>query len=138
MFENCEDLAREFTEVERSLADPAVHADQTKARTLGRRYAQLRPVVAAYREWSNLHEDHVAAVELADMGDVAFADEAVALAQKEALAAERLRTLLVPRDPLDDKDVIVEVKAGEGGEESALFAGDLLGMYLRYAGRRGW
>jgi peptide chain release factor 1 len=85
-----------------------------------------------------LHEDHVAAVELADMGDSAFADEAVALAEKEAVAAERLRTLLVPRDPLDDKDVIVEVKAGEGGEESALFAGDLLRMYLRYAERRGW
>jgi peptide chain release factor 1 len=138
MFENCEDLAREFTEVESALADPSVHADQAKARTLGRRYAQLRPVVAAYREWSSLHEDHVAAAELADLGDAAFADEAVALAHKEAVAAERLRTLLVPQDPLDDKDVIVEVKAGEGGEESALFAGDLLRMYLRYAERRGW
>lgn len=138
MFENCAELAREFTEVEHHLADPAIHADQTKARTLGRRYAQLRPVVAAYREWNSLHEDHLAAVELAEMGDAAFADEAANLAEREAVAAERLRALLVPRDPLDDKDVIVEIKAGEGGEESALFASDLLRMYLRYAERRGW
>jgi peptide chain release factor 1 len=138
MFENCENLAREFTDVETALADPAIHADQVKARTLGRRYAQLRPVVGAYREWSALHEDHAAATELAEMGDAAFADEAASLAVRENEAAERLRTLLIPRDPLDDKDVIVEVKAGEGGEESALFAGDLLRMYLRYAERRGW
>lgn len=138
MFENCEELAREYADLEVALADPAVHADQTKARSLGRRYAQLRPVVAAYREWNDLHDDHVAAMELAEMGDAAFADEAVALAEREEAAAERLRTLLLPRDPLDDKDVIVEVKAGEGGEESALFAGDLLRMYLRYAERRGW
>jgi len=112
MFENCEDLAREFTDVETALADPAIHADQAKARTLGRRYAQLRPVVGAYREWSALHEDHAAATELAEMGDAAFADEAASLAVRENEAAERLRTLLIPRDPLDDKDVIVEVKAG--------------------------
>jgi len=138
MFESCEELAREFSEVEVGLADPAVHADQSKARTLGRRYAQLRPVVAAYREWSSLHEDYLAAMELAESGDTSFAQEATGLAEREGEAAERLRALLVPRDPLDDKDVIVEVKAGEGGEESALFAGDLLRMYLRYAERRGW
>ncbi len=122
MFDSCEDLARELDEVETELADPSIHADQAAARKLGRRYAQLRPVVAAYREWRALHEDHLAAVEL----------------EREERAAERLRELLIPRDPMDDKDVIVEVKAGEGGEESALFAGDLLRMYLRYAERRGW
>jgi peptide chain release factor 1 len=121
-----------------ALADPAAHADQSRARTLGRRYAQLRPVVSAYREWSALHEDRAAALELAEMGDAAFADEAASLTVREDDAAERLRALLIPRDPLDDKNVIVEVKAGEGGEESALFAGDLLRMYLRYAERRGW
>ena len=138
MFESCEELARELDEVERELADPGVHADQARARKLGRRYAQLRPIVAAYRQWSGLHEDHHAALELAGMGDSAFADEAAVLGEREALAAERLQELLLPRDPLDDKDVIVEIKAGEGGEESALFAGDLLRMYLRYAERRGW
>lgn len=138
MFEGCEDLAAELADVERQLADPQVHADQAAARQLGRRYAQLRPVVAAYREWTSVHEDRAAALELAEMGDSTFADEAAALAEREEVAAEKLRTLLIPRDPLDDKDVIVEVKAGEGGEESALFAGDLLRMYVRYAERRGW
>ncbi len=138
MFDSCEDLARELDEVETELADPSIHADQAAARKLGRRYAQLRPVVAAYREWRALHEDHLAAVELAELGDDAFSDEAASLAEREERAAERLRELLIPRDPMDDKDVIVEVKAGEGGEESALFAGDLLRMYLRYAERRGW
>ncbi len=138
MFESCEELARELNDVERELADPGIHADQAKARKFGRRYAQLRPVVAAYREWSALHDDHQAALELAEMGDAAFAAEAANLAEREAKAAERLQELLLPRDPMDDKDVIVEIKAGEGGEESALFAGDLLRMYLRYAERRGW
>ncbi len=138
MFESCEELARELDEVERELADPGVHADQARARRLGRRYAELRPVVAAYRLWAGLRDDHQAALELATMGDAAFAAEAAALAEREARAAERLQELLLPRDPMDDKDVIVEIKAGEGGEESALFAGDLLRMYLRYAERRGW
>lgn len=138
MFESCEELARELDEVERELADPGVHADQARARKLGRRYAQLRPIVAAYRQWSGLRDDHQAALELAELGDEAFAAEATALADKQARAAERLQELLLPRDPMDDKDVIVEIKAGEGGEESALFAGDLLRMYLRYAERRGW
>lgn len=138
MFESCEELARELDEVEAELADPSVHGDQAKARKFGRRYAQLRPVVAAYREWSALHDDHAAALELAELGDASFVEEAASLAEREELAADKLRELLIPRDPMDDKDVIVEVKAGEGGEESALFAGDLLRMYLRYAERRGW
>ena len=138
MFESCEELARELDEVERELADPGVHADQARARKLGRRYAELRPVVAAYRQWVGLRDDHQAALELATLGDAAFATEAAALAEREEMAAERLQELLLPRDPMDDKDVIVEIKAGEGGEESALFAGDLLRMYLRYAERRAW
>ena len=138
MFESCEELSRELDEVERELADPGIHADQARARKFGRRYAQLRPVVAAYRQWLSFRDDHQAAAELAELGDSAFATEARALAEREAAAADRLQELLLPRDPMDDKDVIVEIKAGEGGEESALFAGDLLRMYMRYAERRGW
>ena len=70
--------------------------------------------------------------------DPAFAQEIPALEATLAAAEDRLRRLLIPRDPDDDRDVILEVKAGEGGEESALFAGDLLRMYLRHAERRGW
>ncbi|MFM8514680.1 MAG: peptide chain release factor 1, partial [Actinomycetota bacterium] len=127
----------EFTDLERALADPSVHADQGRARSLGRRYAQLRPVIEAYRQWRTLADDESAARELA-VDDPAFAAEADTLSTRVEDAAERLRTLLLPRDPMDDKDVILEVKAGEGGEESALFAGDLVRMYLRYAERRGW
>lgn len=137
MFESCVDLEVEFSEVEKSLADPDVHADQTKARTLGRRYAQLRPIVTTYREWRQLDDDIAAATELAE-DDQSFASEVTELSARRDEVADRLRTLLLPRDPMDDKDVILEIKAGEGGEESALFAGDLLRMYLRYAERHGW
>jgi len=137
VFESCAVLLAEYADVESELADPSVHGDQSKARRLGRRYAELGPVVAAYREWLSACDDLAAARELGT-DDPAFAAEIPASEQRVEAAAERLTTLLLPRDPLDDKDVIVEIKAGEGGEESALFAGDLLRMYLRYAERRGW
>jgi peptide chain release factor 1 len=137
MFESCVSLEREYLDLESQLADPVLHADPASARRVGKRHAQLRPLVEAYRRWVQLGQDEQAAHELA-AEDPDFAAEAAALAAERAAIAERLTLLLVPRDPLDDKDVILEVKAGEGGEESALFAGDLLRMYLRYAERRGW
>jgi peptide chain release factor 1 len=137
MFESCAELSAEYSDLELKLADPAVHADQSVARRFGRRYAELRPVITAYRYWATLADDVVAATELAEV-DQAFADELPGLVDREKAAAEHLTRLLLPRDPLDDKDVILEVKAGEGGEESALFAADLLRMYMRYAERRGW
>jgi peptide chain release factor 1 len=137
MFESCIATEAEFVDLERTLADPTVHADQSKARSLGRRYAQLRPTVHAYREWRSLTADLEAADELAE-GDPSFAGERDVLREQLAAVTERLTDLLLPRDPMDDKDVILEVKAGEGGEESALFAGDLVRMYQRYAEQRGW
>jgi len=136
-FDSCRGLADEYTELEQRLADPGVHADQTLARQLGRRYAELRPLIGAYREWVRLGDDIRAAEELAE-DDPAFAAEFAELTQRRIEVSERLTELLLPRDPMDDKDVILEVKAGEGGEESALFAADLLRMYERYAERRGW
>ncbi len=137
MFESCAELSAEYSDLELKLADPAVHVDQSVARRFGRRYAELRPVITAYRDWVALADDVVAATELAE-ADQSFADELPGLVDREKAAAEHLTRLLLPRDPLDDKDVILEVKAGEGGEESALFAADLLRMYMRYAERRGW
>ena len=137
MFESCIALEREYDDLEQRLADPALHADPAAARRVGKRHAQLRPVVSAYREWLRLGEDAQAARELA-AEDPDFAAEAEAAEAEREQVAERLTLLLVPRDPMDDKDVILEVKAGEGGQESALFAADLLRMYLRYAERRGW
>ncbi|HEX2903710.1 MAG TPA: peptide chain release factor 1 [Jatrophihabitans sp.] len=130
-------LLAEHAEVEAALADPAVHADQAAARRLGRRYAQLAPVAATARELEAARADEQAARELAGE-DPSFAAEADQLAAHIPELEERLRELLVPKDPNDVKDIILEIKAGEGGEESALFAGDLLRMYLRYAEMQGW
>jgi peptide chain release factor 1 len=137
MFERMPDLVAEHAELERRLADPAIHADAAQARKLGRRYAELGPIVRAYTEWRRAGEDRDAALELA-ADDPAFGAEAEQLAERRAELEAELQTLLLPRDPNDDRDVILEIKAGAGGEESALFAGDLLRMYLRYAERTGW
>ena len=137
MFEAVEELIAEHADLEKRMADPAVHANPGAARSLGRRYAQLTPIIETYRRWKSLSDDLEAARELAD-ADPSFRAEIPELERHIDQATEELRALLVPRDPNDGKDVILEVKAGEGGEESALFAGDLLRMYLRYAERHGW
>ncbi|MEU5024301.1 peptide chain release factor 1 [Streptomyces milbemycinicus] len=137
MFEAVEELIGEHADLEKRLADPAVHADQREATRLGKRYAELTPIVGTYRSWKQTGDDIETARELAQL-DADFADEVKELEARREELTDRLRLLLVPRDPSDDKDVILEIKAGEGGEESALFAGDLLRMYLRYAERVGW
>ena len=135
MFEAVESLVAEHASLEQRLADPAVHADQAEAKRLGQRYAELTQVVRAYQEWQQATDDLMAAREL---DDPSFVDEIAALEQRIPDLEERLQHLLAPRDPADSKDVILEIKGGEGGEESALFAGDLLRMYTRYAERRNW
>jgi peptide chain release factor 1 len=137
MFEAVEELIGEHAGLEQKLADPAVHADQANARKLGKRYAELTPIVGAYRSWKQTGDDILTARELA-ADDPDFAAEVKVLEKQREDLTEKLRLLLVPRDPSDDKDVILEIKAGAGGDESALFAGDLLRMYLRYAERVGW
>jgi peptide chain release factor 1 len=137
VFEQVEELVAEHADLEKQLADPEIHADQNKARTVGRRYAELGPVVAKYAEWRRAGDDLAAAKELADE-DASFRAEVPDLEAAVASLTDEMRVLLIPRDPHDDKDVILEVKAGEGGDESALFAGDLLRMYLRFAERQGW
>ena len=130
-------LLAEYDDVEKQLSDPAVHSDQAKARELGKRFAQLGPIVAAARELELTRENLAAAHELA-AEDAGFAEEAKALEESVVEQEAQLRTMLLPRDPNDDKDIIMEIKAGEGGEESALFAGDLFRMYQRYAERKKW
>ncbi|GAB7190429.1 peptide chain release factor 1 [Kineococcus sp. NUM-3379] len=137
MFESVRPLLSEHADLERRLADPEVHADQARARALGRRYAELSTVVEAHAAWRRAVDDAEAARELAEV-DESFAAELPQLLAAAAAAEEVLRRQLLPRDPDDARDVILEIKAGEGGEESALFAGDLLRMYLRYAERQGW
>jgi peptide chain release factor 1 len=137
MFEAVQGMLAEHAEIEQQLADPALHQDQARSRRLGRRYAELTAIVNTYQDWLRAGDNLEAATELG-ADDASFAREADKLARERGQLEERLIRLLAPRDPNDDKDTILEIKAGEGGEESALFAGDLLRMYLRYAERQGW
>src|SRR3954452_10216170 len=137
MFETAAPLREEFAALEASLSDPTIHADLARARRVGRRYAELTPIVKALEEYDRLSGDLAAARELADE-DAGFAAEARALETQLQPVVERLTRLLAPRDPNDSSDALVEIKSGEGGEESALFAGDLLKMYSRFAENRGW
>ncbi|WP_037080167.1 peptide chain release factor 1 [Pseudonocardia spinosispora] len=130
-------LLVEYADLEKRLADPAIHADAATAKSLGRRYAQIGPIVRCSQELTTAREDLEAAREMA-AEDAGMAAEAEELATQVDVLERRLSELLVPRDPRDADDVVLEVKAGAGGEESALFAGDLLRMYQRYAERRGW
>jgi peptide chain release factor 1 len=136
-FASADELVKEYAELEAKMADPTIHEDANNARKLGRRYAQLGPVVSGYRVWRAAEDDLAAGREMA-AEDADFAAEIPALEEAALVAGDKLEELLLPRDPNDDRDVILEVKAGAGGDESALFAGDLLRMYLRYAEKRNW
>src|SRR5699024_8915965 len=130
-------LLDEYAELEQQLGDPSVHADQAQARRLGRRHAELAPVVTAVGELESAREDLATARELAGQ-DETFSAEVDRLAERIPELESRLNDLLMPRDPYDDSDIVLEIKSGAGGEESALFAADLLRMYLRYIDWKGW
>ena len=136
-FASADELVKEYAELEAKMADPTIHEDANNARKLGRRYAQLGPVVSGYRVWRAAEDDLAAGREMA-AEDADFAAEIPALEEAALIAGDKLEELLLPRDPNEDRDVILEVKAGAGGDESALFAGDLLRMYMRYAEKRNW
>ena len=137
MFEAAAGLRDEFARLEGELASPELHADPARSRKVGRRYNELAPIVAGLDEHDRLSKDLVEAVELA-VDDPDFAIEAESIQARLDSVDQRLTTLLAPRDPNDGCDAIMEIKSGEGGEESALFASDLFGMYQAYALRRGW
>jgi peptide chain release factor 1 len=131
-----------YDELTRLLSDPKTIASHDRIREVGQELAQLTPVVDTVRALRDAEKRLEEARELvdsddADLRDLAREDLATASRQVEEMLA-RLRTQLVPRDPLDEKNVIVEIRAGEGGEEAALFALDLYRMYARYAERHRW
>ncbi|MBM3698635.1 MAG: peptide chain release factor 1 [Actinobacteria bacterium] len=136
-FAKVNELLAEYESLETQMADPSIHADQNKARALGKRYAQLGPVIAGYRAYKSAEQDLSAGKELAE-SDPSFASELGELEKTRDDAAALLEELLLPQDPNDDRDVIMEIKAGAGGDESAIFAGDLFRMYSRYAEKQGW
>ncbi|KJQ53169.1 peptide chain release factor 1 [Microbacterium sp. SA39] len=137
MFESVQTLIDEHRRVQEELSDPAVHADAARAKRVNRRYAELSRIVAAYDAWIAATDDLETAREFA-REDESIAAEIPAMEEELQTSQERLRRLLIPRDPDDARDVIMEIKAGEGGAESALFAADLLRMYIQYAAHKGW
>ncbi len=132
-----DDVLAEYGGLEAQLSDPALHEDATAARRVGKRFAELTPIVQCHRALVSTREDAAAARELAG-DDSSFAGEAEELEAEAAELETRLADLLAPRDPHDADDVVMEIKSGEGGEESALFAADLARMYTRYAEKHGW
>ena len=138
--ERFERLSLRLHELDASLADPQLMADHDRWRKLAREQAEAAQVVAQFRRCEQRERDLAAARELQadpEMAEMAAEEIAAAEADLERLHAE-LQASLLPRDPDDERNAFVEIRAGTGGDESALFAGDLVRMYLRYCERRGW
>jgi peptide chain release factor 1 len=143
VFERLDEIERTYGDVERQLADPEVIADQARLVELSKRLAELGEVVRAYRAWRAAREDLDTARQLQreerSAEGRALLDEEIASSQARLTELDaQLRRALVPKDPNDGKDVIVEVRAGTGGDEAALFAGDLYRMYTRWADQHGY
>ncbi|UCE02372.1 MAG: peptide chain release factor 1 [Candidatus Latescibacterota bacterium] len=141
--EKLQGIIDKFESIEQRLGDPEVLRDAKKLQDLSREHARLREIVEAAREYQRVHDEHAQALELAESSEDAemrqlARHEAESLRQLEGELAAKLEIMLVPPDPLDEKSTIVEVRAGTGGDEAALFAADLARMYQRYAERRSW
>jgi peptide chain release factor 1 len=142
MFENLAHIEERYQELTQAMATPEVATDYMKLAEYGQERAELEPIVLLYREYEDVLEQIEGARELLDEED----SEMVELAQNELAdlepraeqLTEQLRRMLIPRDPRDDKNVIVEIRAGAGGDEAGLFAADLARMYMRYAENQGW
>ena len=131
-----------YAELEKKMADPAVVSDIKEMQNLGRKHSELEEVVGDYRRYRQVRDEIAEAKELVGGGDHELAELAkMELEEKEPLLGkieEQLRVALLPKDPNDEKDVIMEIRAGTGGDEASLFAADLFRMYSRYAEREGW
>jgi len=143
MFDKLEKLIARYEEITQLLSDPAVISNQERYRELSKEHAEKTEIVRKYQAYKKSRTDvenlkHLAENE-ADLEMRELAAAELAEAQAEFLKLEEdLKILLVPKDPNDDKDCIVEIRGGTGGEEAALFAADLYRMYTRYAERAGW
>jgi peptide chain release factor 1 len=142
VFEKLEQLEARYRDLEAQLADPEVHADGQRYSSLAKQHAELSDLVAGFRAWRQAGGDLEAAREMvadADADERAMLELEIAeLAARRAELEDELKLQLVPSDPNDDKDVIVEIRAAAGGDEAGLFAGELRDMYVRYAEKQGW
>jgi len=137
------ELLKRYDALTERLADPAIFSDPTSLREVGREHAELTPAVEAARRLARVRAQLGEARELAETSDDADLRELAqaeveSLAAEEIAVAESLRQLLLPRDPLADRAAVLEIRAGTGGDEAGLFAGDLFRMYSRYAERKRW
>ncbi len=134
-----DEVVRQYEDLNAQLATPEVHSDPNALRRLGQEVARLEPVVQAYQELRRARDELTGARQLRDEGDdemkALARDEVARLEADETRLIDELRVLLLPRDPADDGNVILEIRAGTGGDEAALFANELLRMYLQYATR---
>ena len=143
MYDRLAETEAKYEQVQAKLRDPKVTSDPNQLRELGRLNAELEPTVSTYRRlkaaFAEMESAKQMVAEESDPEMRALAEQEFEAQQGKARELEdALKVLLIPKDPRDDKDVIVEIRAGEGGDESALFAGDLFRMYNRYAERHGW
>ncbi len=142
MIDKLKGIEKRFLELEKLLSDPDVINDRNAYQAYSREHAEISPVVAAFREYEQILAELESSRELlkdsdSEIKDLAREEVGTLTAEQERLESE-LKALMIPRDPMDDKNVIVEIRAGTGGDEAALFAGDLFRMYTRYAENRGW
>jgi len=143
MFEQVAEIVKRYEELNKLLASPEIARDPTKIRAYAQEQAEIRDLVEAYREYTRLSEelrDTRAMLEEENEPEMRemIAEEVRTLEKKLAEAEERVRLLLIPKDPRDERNVIMEIRAGTGGEEAALFAADLFRMYSQYAAKHGW
>ncbi len=132
-----DDIVSEYQGLEAQLSDPTLHEDPAAYRRVSKRYSELQPIINVHNQLTQVRDDLEAASEMASE-DAEFAAEAEGLAKRAEELEEQLADLLAPRDEHDGDDIIMEIKAGAGGEEAALFAGDLARMYERYADKHGF
>jgi len=143
MFDKLESIDARYREVERQIADPEVMKDMKRYRELMQEYSQLQETVEEYNHYKQVAQEVEDAQAMLDeeqdseMRSMAM-EELEELENEKAECEDRLKRLLIPKDPLDGKNIIVEIRAGTGGEEAALFAADLYRMYARYAEEKGW
>jgi peptide chain release factor 1 len=136
------ELIERFEEVGHLLSDPSTIADKDRFRELSREYARLEPVTSDFRDFQHVCQSTAEAQEMLDSNDPEIADlakeELAELTTRQEDLEQRLRLHLIPRDPKDDSNLYLEIRAGTGGDEAAIFAGDLYRMYTRYAEGQGW
>jgi peptide chain release factor 1 len=140
MLERLKEIERRYEEVQRDLQNPNITSDVSQLERLGKLHAELEPIVTAYRRWRRLKQELEETESLLHDPELKgeAQEEIPILKEKIRQAEEAIRKLLLPTDPNDEKNVILEIMPGTGGEEAALFASDLLRMYTRYAERKGW